>query len=281
MKHRGYKGASDELHLTKAAISQAVTTLESQIGKKLFLRVGQRMQATPEAEKFYNDLQVHQLHLQRALESLLGHQSLSGELRIGAYFEFAKSKMIPVVEKFLLDHPAASLRFRFESPSRLDQLLVEQKIDLSISIYPHRQSKSIRSHRLLQQELVLVAKKGLWPKDPLKIKDFQKVSVIDYFTDHVLIKRWCRHHLGTSLSPQVRVFAASAEMALEMIRRGLGLGVVPRYVAEPLIQSGELTVISPKKDPLFDFIWLNEGKELSSRVLQREFVQRLKADFRV
>ncbi len=281
IKHQGYSGASEELHLTKAAISQSISTLEGQLGKKLFVRAGNRMQATREAEKLYGDLLTQQNQLQKSMQNFLGEtQTLEGELRIGAYFEFAKSKLMPVVEQFLNDYQDSSLRFRFESPSHLDRLLREQKIDLSISIYPHKNTKSIRSHKLIQQELILVAKKSRF-QEVSNIHDVLALPIIDYFSDHVLFKRWLRHHFGVkhSVDFKIRAYAASAEMVLELVRRGLGAGVVPRYVAEAHIESGELLVIAPKKERLYDFIWLNEWRDQTTKPLQKEFIRRLKNSF--
>ena len=280
IKHGGYSGASEELHLTKSAISQAVTNLESNLGKKLFLRVGNRLRPTDEGVKFNSDLAPHQASLQKAIDNLLGEKKkVSGELRIGAYFEFAKSKLMPVVEQFLRNHPDVSLRFRFESPSRLDQLLEEQKIDLSISIFPHHKTKLIRSYRLIKQELVLIAGKGLTNKEPT-IDDLKNLPLIDYFTDHVLFRRWWRHHFNRKhFEPKVRVYAASAETVLELVRRRLGMGVVPRYLVQPYLDSGEINMISPQADRLFDYIWLNEWKEQRPNPIQMQFTRKLKTSF--
>ncbi len=272
--------ASEELHLTKAAISQSITSLEASLGKKLFLRSGNKLKPTPEAVKFHTDLVPFQANINHALENLVGgSRKIEGELCIGAYLEFAKSQMMPVIEKFLKDFDKASLRFRFESPSRLDQLLRDQRIDLSLSIFPHQGSKSIRSTELLKVELVLIAPQGL-VRNPSDSSEIKKLPLIDYYSGHILFKRWWNHYFEKAqYEPKVRVYAATAELVAKMVSRGLGVGVVPRYVAEPYIKTQKVEVVAPNSDLLHDYIWLNEWIEANPRPLQKEFVQRLKSKF--
>lgn len=280
IQHGSYRLASEELHLTKAAISQSIKALEGSLGKSLFLRNGGRLQPTSEALRFHADLLPFKSQLNRALENLVGgSQEMAGELCVGAYFEFTKSKLMPVVESFLIDFDKARLRFRFESPSRLNQLLKDQRIDLSLSIFPHQGSKSIRSEPLFKEELVLVAPFGT-VSGQVTLEKIKSLRLIDYFSGHVLFKRWCSHfYPGINWEPKVRAYAATAEMVASMVARGLGMGVVPRYVAEPYLKASKIQFIAPNDDLLYDYIWLNEWTQASPPPLQKEFVQRLRQKF--
>lgn len=280
IRHGGYRLASEELNLTKAAISQSISALEASLGKKLFLRTGGRLKPTDEALRFHADLRPYRENLNRALENLVGGaENLEGELRIGAYFEFTKSQLMPVLERFLLTHEKAAIRLRFESPSRLDQLLREQRIDLSLSIFPHAGSKAVRSEKLFREELVLIAPPNLLAGADW-VEEIKNLSVIDYFSGHVLFKRWWKHYFPDShYEPHVRAYAATADMVAEMVSRRLGVGVVPRYVAEPYLKLQKVNVIAPTSDLLYDYIWLNEWEQPSPHLLHREFVRQLRTTF--
>jgi DNA-binding transcriptional LysR family regulator len=262
MKNNGYRGAAEELHLSKAALSQAMTTLEMQLKKKLFFRINNRLKPTEDADALYRDFTKIRDQLQKSLQRFSKEKnSLQGTLRIGAYFEFAKTKLLPTIEKFILENPEVIVKFRFESPSKLEKLLNESKIDFSISIFPHQKSKNINSHKLTKQELILIGHKSLC-SEKMELKQIKDLPIIDYYSDHVLIKRWVRHfYRNTNFNPNIKIYAASAEMVLECVKRKLGLGVIPKYVAEPWLNQYDLLVISPKAPPLFDYIWLNQAMD--------------------
>lgn len=271
--HNGYRDAASELHITKAAISQSITTLETQLKKKLFLRINNRLQPTEDALKLYQELAIFQTHLLKAVDQFTQEKhTLKGTIRIGAYYEFTKSKLMPIVEKFLIENKNVNFKFRFESPSKLEKLLNEKKIDFSISIFPHKKSKNIISQKLFKQELVLIAHKSLC-SERADFKIIKELPIIDYYADHLLIKRWAQHNFRNPfLNPNIRLFAASAEMVLECVRRKLGIGVIPKYVAEPYLSLNELIIVSPKNNPLFDFIWLNQNKDFQNSPVHIKFM---------
>lgn len=280
VKHEGFKGASEELQLTRSALSQSIGSLENTLGVSLFHRVGRRLVPTHEAQRFYGEVREYQLKLQDSVAALIDQRGkASGVLKIGAYLEFAKGKMMPVVEDFLDRNPNAQVKFVFDSPSRLDKLLETQKIDLSISVFPHRGKHKINSRKLYQEELVLVGSPKLISERP-KSAHFQKVPVIDYFPTHQIFKRWWALHFRTQLfRGSVRAYAATADMVMEMVGRGLGVGVVPRYVFEGSDLARVVHIIQPTEKRLYDYIWVNEHRQIGKSVVQQSFTKLLSARF--
>ncbi len=279
VKLGNYTLASEELHLTKSAISQAIATLESQLGKKLFLRIRNKLVPTEEGLVFYNDLLHYETYLQKALDRLQGEsEGLTGELVIGCYYEFAKIHLAPCLKKFLRNAKNARVKFRFEAPSKLDQLLIEGKIDLALSIYPHKGAKGIKSFKLFKEELVLIAHNNfLNPKVTKEV--LSQAPIVDYYSDHQLILRWVRNQFGRiRFEPLTRVYAASAEMVGELVRQQIGVGVIPYYVAEPLL-ARDCHVVNANGPKLYDYIWVNERDERRQNQLKNEFLKVLISHF--
>lgn len=272
VRNHGYRGASEELHLTRSALSQAIGNLETGLGVPLFQRVGRRLVPTPAALQFYNEVRGYQDRLQDSVATLIGAEGRAeGVLRIGAYLEFAKSKLMPVVEEFLTRNPKAQLKFLFDSPSRLESLLEARKIDLAISVFPHRGKHAIVSRKLYQEELVLVGAPNLISERP-RPAHFQDVPVIDYFQSHLVFKRWWALHFGGGrYRGPVRAYAATADMVLELAKRGLGVGVVPRYILENMDATKTVHVIQPTSRQLFDYLWVNESRGAKKSLVLRSF----------
>jgi len=273
VRHGGYKGASEDLNLTRSAISQAMGALEGSLGKALFLRVGNKMTPTPEAMRFFRDAQQYQNQIQNSVATLLGQdRQLVGLIRVGAYLEFTKTQLMPAIEDFLLQHPKVQIKFTFDSPSRLEAMLEKHQIDLSISIFPHRGIKAIQSRKLYQEELVLMGHRDLVPSSPDK-EALKRLYIIDYFPNHILLKRWWATHYGGSFPKfSFRSYCATADMVFEMVKRKLGIGVVPKYILESH-GSDDLIVIKPTDRKLMDFLWLNEIRNIQTSHAQKAFIK--------
>ncbi len=276
IRHNGYRGAAEELNLTKAALSQSIATLEEHLQNKLFLRINNRLFPTEEAKKLYKNFEQIQIQLQSSIDEFTKKENnITGTLRIGAYLEFTKSKALPAIEGFLKENPEVNLKLRFDSPSRLENLLNQKKIDFSITIYPHKKSKSIATQKLYKQEFVLVAHRG-FKGEKFSIEKIKKLPIIDYYSDHLLIKRWLKHYYkSTPTQLNIRTYAATAEMVIELVKRNIGIGVVPEYVARNYLEKKEVIIISPSGTPLYDYIWINQTTDQQNSPLHKLFIKHL------
>ncbi len=70
----------------------------------------------------------------------------------------------------------------------------------------------------------------------------------------------------------MRCYAASAEMVIEFVKRGLGIGVVPKYVYDHANSNNILHVIKPSQKRLIDYVWLIYFKQPRSPHLQNKFL---------
>jgi DNA-binding transcriptional LysR family regulator len=177
-------------------------------------------------------------------------------------------------------YPKAQIKFIFDSPSRLKSLLEDDRIDLSISVFPHNKSKSIESKKLYQEELVLIGRADLISHQPSK-EDLLATPIIDYYSTHVLFKRWWfqqfSHHLK---GLQVAVYASTSEMVYELVKRRLGVGVVPKYVLENAPKDERIHIIQPTDRRLFDYVWLSQFKQKHRNPNHGEFLSLLHRRFK-
>lgn len=268
--HKGYRGASERIGLSRSAISQTITALESQLGQILFHRTGTKLIPTQAAFDFHRDILVHYQGIEGAIDRLQGRtETTAGLIRVGAYLEFTKGKLMPAIENFLLANPRAQIQFHFDSPSRLEQLLERGKIDLSVSIYPHRK-QGIKSEELHAEELCLIGGKTIASKRA-GASELAELPVIDYFPSHVLFKRWWGVHFRKGFPKvAIRSFAATAEMVLEMVERNLGIGVVPKYLLKNA--SDRIHVIEPTSKKLVDHLWVSRKPEKNPNLLTTSFL---------
>ena len=252
-----FRRAGEVLNVTPSALSQSIAILEHALGFELFDRVGRRLKPTEKGSKLHREFRASQASLATALDELTGEsEKVSGLLRIGAYLEFAKSRLAPQLARFIAAHPDVQVKMTFDSPSRLQKLLEEGQLDLCFSIYPAREKKRIRSEKIYQQELVLVSPPSLLPAQA-SFAEVMAAPIIDYYMSHQLIRRWIDLHFQKKpKAPPIRIFAATAEMVLALVQEGAGAGVVPAYLAKGPELKRSVRIVRPTAKRLEDFIWL-------------------------
>lgn len=254
-----YRLASELLNVTPSALSQTIASLEHSLGIPLFHRFGKKLVLTETGAVIQREFQQHHASLTQALGRIAGKNELSGLIHVGAYLEFAKFQLAPVLTAFQKKHPGVQVKLVFDTPSRLHRMLEENKLDVCFSIYPERDSNLIESKPIYREELVLVAPQGQL-SERASFEEIIASPMIEYYFNHQPIRRWLSLHFKKKPKHlPIRTFGATAEMVLSLIQEGLGIGVVPEYLLQTRL-SKAVTVCRPTPKKLMDNIWMLQLK---------------------
>lgn len=256
----GISAAARRLALTRSAVSQSVSSLENTLGIRLFNRLGRKLVLTSEGRTLSRRFHMVQEALAGTLEEIVNEESeVRGLIRLGLFLGSFRSRLASCLRALLDEHPGIRVKLRYGSQAELDAMLLDGRLDLAFSLQPSREvGKQLCSSLLYEQELVLVSHQRLG-RGPVDLERLRSQDVIDYYQSSPLIRRWVRHHFGRRSAPMnVRVWAANTDLVLELVANGAGIGVVPRYLAQPLLDSRKLYLIRTGKQELHDSIWLNE-----------------------
>lgn len=99
-----YAEAAEELNLTHGAVSRQIAILEGWLGRRLFVRAGRRMTATPVAQMFAAEVSLTFGRLSAAAQSL-GLSEARRLLRVSVPTSFAMRWLIPRLNDFHERHP--------------------------------------------------------------------------------------------------------------------------------------------------------------------------------
>jgi DNA-binding transcriptional LysR family regulator len=270
----GVSAAAERLGLTRSAVSHSLTSLEDSLDLKLFHRVGKRLLLTREGELLraaYRDVDER---LTTALDSVRGDGAVQGRVRLGLYVGFSRFRLTRVLQRFCAEHEHAGVRIVHGSRAELSRALLAGRLDFQLALSSPPMPASVRSTRLLDQQLLLVNRER--PKrsrDPFE--SIAQLPIIDFFRAEPLIDRWTAHHFGRRRKidrAHLRVFAASnSDLALELACAGVGATVLPRNLVEPFRRSRQLVVIPGSEKPLRESIWLHELATQPASRLQSAF----------
>jgi DNA-binding transcriptional LysR family regulator len=258
----GVSGAARQLSLTRSAISQSLATLEASLGVRLFDRVGRRLVPTQEGRTLARHFaRVHE-ELRDALAEVTNvERAVRGVVRLGLFPGASRALVARAVASFSARNAGARVKLGFGSHAELRAALLGNRLDFALSLQRARDAPTrIRSTILMRQTLVLVSSERPPRGRAVDPAFLEGRPIIDYYPASPLIRRWLAHHFPRRrIAADIRVWAASTDLALELALLGAGAAVVPRSLAEPLVREGRLYEIRGPRAELDDTVWLEES----------------------
>lgn len=272
-RNDSFAEAADELNRVPSALSYAVRKLEESLRVKLFDREGYRVRLTNIGEEL---LKGGRLILEQA--QALEVQVMSGKppepQTIGlAYDDFLPLELIVSIMQTIVDEcPSISLRLNAEVLNGSWDAILTGRADLAIGANPdipleisseHLSRSLIPSvfvvapgHPLIQEQESLT---------PARIRAYRTVLVAD--TSQQLPTKSSGYIPGLS-----SIVVPTMQAKLHIQLAGLGVGFLPRYLARPYIESGqliELPVQRPKPGGRLAVAWHPERSgETLTRIIE-------------
>ena len=244
----GYAAAGRKIGRSKALLSRYVRELEDELGALLLNRTTRRLSLTAAGETYYRRA-AEIIRDVDGLGDLVRDQSSSagGSIRLTAPRAFAEiGGRDPFIE-FAVRHPSISLEIDL-SDRFID--LVEEGFDLAIRATALEDSGLI-AKRLRPVRSLVLASPGLLESEgePQHPQDLAgRALIIDSNRRNHSQLRF-RDGNGEPLSVSIgkgRLMVGSPRMALRAAVAGLGLAVVPDFVAQDAVSAGQVReVLAP------------------------------------
>jgi len=273
--------AAAKLGLSRSAVSQAISGFEQALGVQLFDRVGRGVVLTNAGQQLLERSLQYQASLEQTLTELSQRAEFpKGTARLGVFIGSSRSRLTGCIADFLSEFAEVSVKVVFLPQAELAHRLVERKLDVALSIYPlSRHARLVESHALFQEQLLLVCTLRHHLARPT-LNQVRKLPFVDYYESGELTRTWIRHHFRADPGKlRIRAHAAGVDWVLDLIERDVGAGIVPRYVAAPLLSSGRLRQIRTKRAELADTIWLNQLRGFQQEPGAARFLEALRVAF--
>ncbi len=147
-RHLSFTHAAAELHITQAAVSHQIRTLEEALGVRLFRRLNRAIRLTEEGQQFVSEVRKALSHLATAMEKLAAPDA-GGPLTVSVLPSFAAKWLVPRLGRFRERHPEIDVRV---SPSI--QLTDFQRDDVDLGVrYGKGKYEGLHSVRLMTEDI--------------------------------------------------------------------------------------------------------------------------------
>jgi DNA-binding transcriptional LysR family regulator len=260
--------AAERLETSKSIISRRVARLETTLSARLLHRTARGTHLTEGGTLYYEQARQAMSQLEFAGENLAeSNADLSGPIRLTGPVFFGHEYLEPVLAEFARQYPKIELDVDF-SDDKLD--LHSEGLDIAVRVGQLSDS-NLTVRRLCQSGRVVVASPAyLAQMPPLQSPaDLDQHIILHYNGTHTQ-DLWRYRHNGRTHSLKLRphLRSNSPGMLLSAVKAGVGIMVMPVYVAGAAIQSGEV------EEVLADYDWglteisliLPHGKNTTRRV---------------
>ena len=267
---KSFAQAAAQLDLPRPTVTNAVQSVEQQLGVRLLQRTTRKVSLTVEGAIYLERCTrlLGELEDMNALFVGAGHIP-SGTVRVDAPERLAHVNLIPKLPEFFSKYP--NIQVRVGAQDRFADL-VGEGIDCAIRVGALRDSGLV-ARRIGQMEQVNCASADYLARHgtPASLADLAQHVAVKFFSSQTgRDLEWEYHEDGVDHTIAMRslVSVSGTEAYVASCRSGLGLIQVPRYGIGPLLASGELVEVLPKWRPqaLPVSVVYSHNKHLSPRV---------------
>ena len=270
--------AADRMGISKSILSRRVARLEEQLGAKLLTRTAQGAQPTEIGHAYHARAANILAELEAAQEVVADAVTqVAGTIRLSAPISFGLRHLAPVLAEFAKLHPRVELDVSLDD-KRVD--LVAGGFDLAIRIGKLADS-SLKARKLTTVRGSVLASPAYLeargrPEHP---RDLNHHDLLHYA--NLGAEQW-RFKIGNrweQVRGHVRMRADSGDMLRAAAVAGLGVVILPNFIAAPAIEAGELERLLPDhlQDEVGLYAVMPPGRASTARI--RALVDFLGASF--
>jgi len=233
-----------ELQLTQSGISHSIKALEIDVNCRLLDRLGKKIVLTQAGEQLL-------LHTEKILSEMENARSAldqlgggAGRLRVGANRIACQYMIPPALREFKESFPAYAISLEPNDTRGMVAALLQHRIDLALSLDPGSESQ-LEFHPLFTDELFfLVGAQHPWAAAGHVIHaEIPRQSFILYSKNSVTFRLVEDYFRRDEMVLNTVIEVGSMEATKELVKLGLGVSILAKWVARKEIEEGSLVAL--------------------------------------
>ncbi|NMG74460.1 transcriptional regulator GcvA [Aromatoleum diolicum] len=236
-RHLNFTRAADALSLTQSAVCKQIASLEDYLGVPLFNRIKKRISLTEAGAVYAKRVSEDLDRLERNTISLMSHRGERNVLELAVIPTFGSRWLIPRLAQFHAANPGITVNLTTRSdPFVFTETPFDAAIHFGSSVWP-----GAISHPLFGEEMVPVCSPQLLRQHPCREpRELARLPLLHQTNRHAAWQRWFEvagiKDVDVMGGPRFDLFS----MLVEAACAGLGVALVPRFLALSELASGEL-----------------------------------------
>jgi DNA-binding transcriptional LysR family regulator len=225
--------ASERLHLTQTAVSARVRSLESLLGRKLFVRNKSGASLTPAGEQFLRYAQTLLQVWERARHQVAVPPGRRALVTVGGELSLWDPLLLDWLIWMRHAAPQLALRAEVGLPESLVDQVAEGTLDIGVVYAPH-QKPGLKIELLIEEKLVLVT-----TSHQERVQRKAEYVFVDWGPDFV-----ARHNVAFPELANAATFVGLGPLGLRYILEAGGSGYFRLNMVQPHLDSGRLRLVA-------------------------------------
>jgi len=240
----GIGSAATRLGVAKSAVSRRLKCLEERLGVTLVNRTTRRLSLTETGRAYYERAIVILGDIDEADQAAAAvHGTLRGSLRVAAPLSFGLRHLAPAISEFLHRHESLSMEMDLND-RRID--IVDEGFDIAVRIGVLEDS-SLVARKLFNAGNVVFASPDYLARHgtPARPEDIANHAGLIYASRPERRAWTWRDPRGgeRSVNPSTRLVSNNGDILLAAAEAGLGLCLLPSFIAFQSIEAGRLVPV--------------------------------------
>jgi DNA-binding transcriptional LysR family regulator len=245
-KTSSFTETAKALHLSQSAISHSIKALEESVGCRLVDRMGKRAVLNQAGEQFLIRVEKILQEMNEARSELrrLGQWG-HGRLRVSATPTACQYLLPSVLREFKESFPKCAILIEPGDTPEAIALLRQNRVDLALALEPPDEER-ITFRPLFSDELkFIVSPLHPWAAlDRVPREEISRQNYILYNQASYTFRIIARYLSQESISLRSFLQLGSMEAIKELVKLGLGVGILAPWIAQDEIEEGSLVAIS-------------------------------------
>ena len=235
-----FSAAAERLSMTKSAVSKRISTLEDNLGTRLFHRSTRKLTLTEAGEQLSDYARNSLFIAQQGINATTLHQGKpKGTLKINAPMTFSRLHLVPLLKEFLDLYPDIKVILNMD-----DKIvdMIEGGYDVGIRIGELKDSSLIAKKLAKCDSVVCASPEYLTeygiPKTPSDLRDHNCI----YYSLFQAGVEWTffRDNEKSKVEPKGNFVVNNSDAIGEMLLQGLGICQMPTFIVRKHLDSGQL-----------------------------------------
>lgn len=235
--------AAERLYVSQPAVTNAVRSLEDELGIQLFDRGQKQALLTAEGKIFCAHVEQLMTGISNTLEEIHAIKNLkSGVLNIGLTSAGSIRPFVKLLKNFMESFPNIKIKLAERDTATLQSMLIENKLDLAF-LWEEREKSVLTYKKLAAQEFFICCGRQhkFRRKNVLRIEELADENFI-------FINDGAYRHVVEKILPRANIVLESAHVQTvkNFVAEGFGISLLPDCLAE----SDDNLAIIPLEPPL-------------------------------
>ncbi|MFR3728104.1 LysR family transcriptional regulator [Lacrimispora sp.] len=244
-KLKNFTKTAEYLHYAQSNVTTQIQQLESELGVKLFERLGKNISLTPEGEEFIayaNQI----LYLTDDLKHKFANKNDHGRITIGASESICIYRLPEIIKAYQTKHPNVELYLNVLDSTDFIPLLVNNEIDISFTLDLPIYNSSINTALMIDETICAfsIPEHPLAQKAEVTIEDFLNIPLILTGQNCCYRKMFEKDLLNASITPKIVLETSSLQVIKQTVLSGLGICVLPQLSVQKELDNNELVKLN-------------------------------------